>query len=171
VLNTIYTPALLKELDAVLLKAEQRAQSSAETDHVALERKMFDYLRDYAALEEAKRQCRFLQAATLAQGLTNRQAELNRISPFLGYEPYAVYGPDWEAKRCASSQTKPVAQPASLSPCCPKRPAPAPTPLTTDDSNAGRTPRSMIPAGNCSLRPGAGRIKVTPTPRVGPIAA
>ena len=28
-----------------------------------------------------------------------RQEALNRIFPFLGYEPYAVYGPDWEAKR------------------------------------------------------------------------
>ena len=99
VLNTIYTPALLKKLEASVKQAEQRAQSDAEKSHVALERKMFDYLREYVAMEVAKRECQFARAATLAEGLTNRQAELNRLSPFLGYEPYAVYGPDWEAKR------------------------------------------------------------------------
>ena len=99
VLNTIYTPALLKKLETAIQQAEQRAQSEAETSHVALERKMFDYLRDYVALENAKRECQFVRAATLAEGLTNRQTQLNRISPFLGYEPYATYGPDWEAKR------------------------------------------------------------------------
>ena len=99
VLNTIYIPALLKRLEAAIRKAEQRAQSGAETSHVALERKMFDYLRDYVAMEAAKRDCQFARAATLAEGLTNRLVGLNRISPFLGYEPYAVYGPDWEARR------------------------------------------------------------------------
>src|SRR5947209_9160359 len=60
---------------------------------------MFDYLRDYVAMETAKRDCQFAKAATLAEGLMMSQSELNRISPFFGYEPYAVYGPDWEAKR------------------------------------------------------------------------
>jgi hypothetical protein len=99
VLNTIYTPALLKKLEAALHRAEQRARSEAETSHVALEREMFDYLREYVAMEGAKRECQFDRAAAFAEGLTNRQAALNRISPFLGYEPYAVYGPDWEARR------------------------------------------------------------------------
>jgi hypothetical protein len=50
-------------------------------------------------MEAAKRDCRFAEAVRLAERLMDRQKELNRISPFLGYEPYAVYGPDWEAKR------------------------------------------------------------------------
>ena len=54
---------------------------------------MFDYVRDYVAMETAKRDCQFAKAATLAEGLMMRQSELNRISPFFGYEPYAVYAP------------------------------------------------------------------------------
>jgi hypothetical protein len=99
VLPTIYTPALLKKLEGAIKLAERRADSARAVAHVALERKMFDYLQDYVAVEAAKRACQFDRAATLAEGLTHRQAELNRISPFLGYEPYAAYGPDWEAKR------------------------------------------------------------------------
>ncbi len=106
VLNSIYTPALMKQLEAAIRKAEQRAQSAAEKSHVGLERLMFDHLRDYVAMEAAKRECRFAEAAGLADRLMQHQAGLNRISPFLGYEPYAVYGPDWEAKRLRALAAK-----------------------------------------------------------------
>jgi hypothetical protein len=99
VLNCIYTPALVRKLAACIEKAEARAQSPEEKAHVQLERMMFDQLHDYVAMEAAKRECRFAEAAALADQLTNRPAQLNRISPFLGYEPYATYGPDWEGKR------------------------------------------------------------------------
>ncbi len=99
VLNQIYTPALMRKLGAEIERAEKRAQSEAEKTHVGLERKMYDFLCDYVALERAKRECRFAEAKRLAEGLMKRQLELNRISPFLGYEPYGVYGPDWEARR------------------------------------------------------------------------
>jgi len=99
VLNSIYTPALLRKLQAAIEQAESRAQSETERSHVGLERRMFDYLRDYVAMETAKRECQFSKATALAEGLMMRQSELNRISPFFGYEPYAVYAPDWEAKR------------------------------------------------------------------------
>jgi hypothetical protein len=89
----------MRKLEAEIKRAEQRAQTEADQFHVALERKMFDFLRDYVAMESAKRGCHFAEAARLADGLMQRQQELNKISPFLGYEPYAVYGPDWEAKR------------------------------------------------------------------------
>ena len=106
VLNSIYTPALLKKLQAAIERAEQRSASAPEKAHVALERGMFDYLRDYVAMEAAKRKCDFAQAADLAEGLMRRQAGLNRISPFLGYEPYPAYGPDWEAKRLRDLASK-----------------------------------------------------------------
>jgi hypothetical protein len=99
VLNCIYSPALLEKLQNAIGRAEGLAQSEAEKSHMGLERKMFDYLRDYVAMEGAKRQCEFGRAANLAEALVRRQADLNRISPFLGYEPYPTYGPDWEAKR------------------------------------------------------------------------
>jgi hypothetical protein len=99
VLNTIYTPQLLKKLEASIKQAEQRVQSASEKSHVGVERAMFDYLRDYVAMEAAKRECRFAQAAGLADGLMKHQAELHRLSPFFAYEPYAVYAPDWENKR------------------------------------------------------------------------
>jgi hypothetical protein len=71
---------------------QQRAQAPAETAR-GLER-VFDYLRDYVALEDAKRQACFAPAAALADGLMVRQAELNRprrsrIRTLRGY------GPDW----------------------------------------------------------------------------
>lgn len=99
VLNSIYTPALMGKLAQALHRAEERARTEAEISHLALERQMFDHVRDYVAMEAAKRECHFAEAARLANGLTQRQAALNQISPFLGYEPYPAYGPDWEAKR------------------------------------------------------------------------
>lgn len=106
VLNRIYTPALMKSLERSILRAEARAQSDAERSHVALERHMFDHLRDYIALESAKRACRFTEAAGIAHAMQTRQQTLHRISPFLGYEPYSVYGPDWEAKRMQTLAAK-----------------------------------------------------------------
>jgi len=99
VLNSIYTPSLMKTLEAAIQNAARRAQSDAEKRRVEVERMMFDQLCDYVALEAAKREGRFAEAAGWAEKLMQRPAEMNKISPFFGYEPYAVYGPDWEAKR------------------------------------------------------------------------
>jgi hypothetical protein len=60
---------------------------------------MFDQLRDYMAMESAKRECRFAEAARFADQLTNHPVQMNRICSFFGYEPYATYGPDWEGNR------------------------------------------------------------------------
>jgi len=104
-LNTIYTPALLKDLGAAINDAERRVQQhgageqGAFATHVAIERAMFDYLGAYVSMEQAKRECRFAAAAHLAEELWRRHEELNRISPFLAYEPYPTYAPNWEAKR------------------------------------------------------------------------
>jgi len=94
VLNSIYTPTVVGELRSAIEQAERRAQADSEKSHVNLERRMFDYLRDYVAMEAAKRECRFVSAAGFAEGLLQRQKELNAISPFFGYEPYPTYGPD-----------------------------------------------------------------------------
>jgi hypothetical protein len=102
VLNRIYTPRLIGRLTAEINKAEKTATAEPIVTRVRLERAMFDQLQDYVAMESAKRVCQFADAARLADGLTNRQAELNRLSAFFGYEPYATYGPDWEAKRMRS---------------------------------------------------------------------
>jgi hypothetical protein len=99
VLNGIYSPALLRKLSACIAKAEARAESRAEKLHVQLEQLMFDQLRDYVAMESAKRECRFAEAARFADQLTNHPVQMNRICSFFGYEPYAAYGPDWEGKR------------------------------------------------------------------------
>ncbi|MGD0043822.1 MAG: hypothetical protein ABSE84_26030 [Isosphaeraceae bacterium] len=64
--------------------------------HSQIERLMFDQLRDYQAMESAKRACRFAEAAQFADQLTNHPAQMNRICPFFGYEPYPAWGPDWE---------------------------------------------------------------------------
>jgi len=51
------------------------------------------------AMEAAKRQGKFAQAAACAQKLVDGQKKLNSITPFMGYHPYPVYNPEWEAKR------------------------------------------------------------------------
>jgi hypothetical protein len=99
VLNSIYTPDLMTKLERAMDQAEKRVRTDAEKAHVSLERGMFDYLRDYVAMESAKRECKFASAAKLAEHMLERHKQLNRISPFIAYEPYAVYAPDWEAKR------------------------------------------------------------------------
>lgn len=99
VLNCVYTPALLRKLRVCIEKAEARALSPAEKLHVQIERLMFDQLHDYMAMESAKRECRFAEAARFADQLTNHPVQMNRLCSFLGYEPYATYGPDWEAQR------------------------------------------------------------------------
>ncbi len=99
VLNSIYSPALLTKLEAELRKAERLAATETEKAHVALEQGMFEQVRDYVSMEGAKRECQFEFAAKFAEQLMGRQKQLHSLCPFLGYEPYAVYGPDWEAKR------------------------------------------------------------------------
>jgi Glycosyl hydrolases family 2, sugar binding domain len=93
---------LMQRLEASLSKAERLAQTEPDKTHVRLERLMFDHVRDYVAMEAAKRECHFGEGASLADRLISNQQRLHAISPFLGYEPYAVYGPDWEAKRLRS---------------------------------------------------------------------
>ncbi len=102
VLNSIYTPKLMQVLERHLSKAERWTSDSPEKAHVKLERMMFNHLRDYVAMESAKRECCFREGAELADRLGANQQRLHAICPFLGYEPYAVYGPDWEAKQLRS---------------------------------------------------------------------
>ena len=63
-LNAIYTTPLLARLEKELEKAERLSKSEPEKAHVALERMMFHNLRDYLAMEAAKRECRFSEAQT-----------------------------------------------------------------------------------------------------------
>jgi hypothetical protein len=106
VLNAIYTPSLLNRLQSEITKAERLAAGEAEKSHVALERLMFEQLRDYVSMESAKRECQFEQGAKFADRLMDRQKQMHRICSFFGYEPYATYGPDWEAKRLRSLAAK-----------------------------------------------------------------
>ena len=133
---------------------------------------MFDHLRDYVAMEAAKRQCRFAEAARLADGLMQRQTELNRISPFLGYEPYAVYGPDWEAKRMRQLRGQDRRPGRQLVAVLPETARGAHRPLRRRPLRtlAGRR-ASTIPAGKrCSPRAGWENQGFR-TPRAMPIAA
>jgi hypothetical protein len=57
-------------------------------------------------MEEAKRLCNFAQAANHAGRMVELQDEMNKISPFMGWHPYAVYDCRWEKKRMAEALAK-----------------------------------------------------------------
>ena len=57
-------------------------------------------------MEEAKRTCDFARAANHADRMMELQDEMNKISPFMGWHPYAVYGCEWEKKRMDKALAK-----------------------------------------------------------------
>src|ERR1041385_3291711 len=99
ILNYIYTPQLIGRLRRCMESAERRATAEPVKTRGALERFFYDVLLDYVAMEQAKRQCRFAEAANYADRICVAETNMNRVTPFMGYWPYQAYGPSWEAKR------------------------------------------------------------------------
>lgn len=99
ILPTIYTEELMKELDGYIRRAETLAESETEKLHVRIERIIYDCLRQYVAMEKAKRGCNFSAAAGHAGRLLELEERLNGITPFMGWHPYPAYGAKWEQKR------------------------------------------------------------------------
>jgi hypothetical protein len=100
ILPSIYSDALLARLDRAM-EAAGKAAGAVEpwASRLRIDQLIHENLREYAALERAKRACDFREAAARAGGMIEIQAELNRITPFMGWRPYSVYGVDWEKKR------------------------------------------------------------------------
>ena len=99
ILPSIYTDALLEKLDRSIRAAEAAADAEPEASRLRIERLIHDNLREYVAMEKAKRSCEFREAASHAERMLEIQAALNKMTPFMGWRPYAAYGIDWEKKR------------------------------------------------------------------------
>ena len=106
ILPAIYGEELMARLDASMRAAEAAAQSEAERLHMRIERLIYDNLREFVAAEKAKRECDFTAAAAHTGRQIELQAELNRITPFMGWHPYPAYGIDWEKKRMEDAAAK-----------------------------------------------------------------
>lgn len=101
ILPTIYALDLVARLANAMRAAEAAAKTDAERAHVAIERLIFDHLREYVALESAKRAGDFKAASGHAGKMIEMQAAMNRITPFMGWHPYPVYDVVWERDRMA----------------------------------------------------------------------
>ena len=170
VLNSIYTPELITKLARAIEQAEKGAQTEAEKSHVLLERGMFDYLRDYVAMESAKRECKFARAADVAEKMMQRYKQLNRIPPFIAYEPYAVYAPDWEAKRMRTLAGKTDGANGKLLAILPETARGRTDPFDNGRFQRWQDARFDDSNGNASSRPKAGTPRASPTPKATLIA-
>ncbi len=106
ILRSIYTESLMSKLDTLIRRSETVGRSANEKAHLKIERVIYDHLCEFVAMEEAKRRCDFAQAAKHAGRMLELQQELNKISPFMGWHPYAVYGCEWEKKRMEKALAK-----------------------------------------------------------------
>jgi hypothetical protein len=106
ILRAIYSESLMAKLDASIRAGEAAAQSETEKLHLRLERLIYDNLREFVAAEKAKREGDFAAAAEHTGRQIELQAEMNRITPFMGWYPYPTYGPEWEKKRMEAAAAK-----------------------------------------------------------------
>jgi len=106
ILRSIYTESLMSKLDSLIRAAEKAAKSEKEKEHLRIERIVYDHLCEFVAMEKAKRMCNFEKAANHAGRMVELQDKMNKISPFMGWHPYAVYDCQWEKKRMEKAQAK-----------------------------------------------------------------
>jgi len=106
ILPHIYTDRLMARLDRAMRQAQRRARSRAARLHVGLERLIHDHLRQYVALEKAKQECRYIEAADCAQRMLELKEQMNKVTPFMGWRPYRVYSMAWERERMRELATK-----------------------------------------------------------------
>ena len=106
ILRSIYTVRLMSKLDSLIRAAERAAKSEKEKAHLRIERVIYDHLCEFVAMEKTKRMCNFAKAANHAGRMVEMQATMNKISPFMGWHPYAVYDCKWEKKRMEKARAK-----------------------------------------------------------------
>jgi hypothetical protein len=106
ILPAIYGETLMARLDASMREAADAAQSEDEKLRMRIERLIYDNLCCFVAAEKAKRAADFAAAAAHTGRQIELQAELRRITPFMGWHPYPAYGTEWEKKRMESTAAK-----------------------------------------------------------------
>jgi hypothetical protein len=89
----------MSRLDTAIVAAEAAARTDTLRTRLRLERVMYDHLRAFVALENAKAAGAFATAAKHAGRLVASQKEMNKLTPFMGWHPYKVYACDWERER------------------------------------------------------------------------
>lgn len=99
ILPRIYTDALMAQLDTNMRAAERLAGSDMEKQHVGVERLIYDHLRAYVAMEKAKQVCDYATAQRNTERMIELKAQMNAITPFMGWYPYPAYDAAWEQKR------------------------------------------------------------------------
>jgi len=99
ILPLIYTDDLLAKLGEAILKAETNATAEPFRTRVELERMIYDHLLGHMAIEKAKQQCRYGDAAEIVRQQIERRDRMAEITPFMGWLAFEVYGMPWEEER------------------------------------------------------------------------
>lgn len=145
ILRAIYSEVLMAKLDASIRAAEAASQSETEKLHVRLDRLIYDNLREFAAAEKAKREGDFAGAAAHTGRQIEIQAQMNRITPFMGWHPYPTYGVEWEKKRMEGAAAKTGGTEGELVALLPEM-----TRFRTDPFDDGRYQRWQEPSTDLS---------------------
>ena len=77
-------------------------QTQNRLDYLVTKVKMSPHSRD----DSDQHMCSFEKAANNAGRMVELQSQMNKISPFMGWHPYTVYGCKWEKKRMEKAHAK-----------------------------------------------------------------
>ncbi len=106
ILPTIYSETLMSRLDSSIRAAETAAAAEPYTYRLRIERVIYDNLCAFVAAEKAKREGDLAAAAGHVQRMIDLHAEMNKLTPFMGWQPYPAYGIAWEKKRLDKAAAK-----------------------------------------------------------------
>jgi len=145
ILPAIYTDSLMATLNQCIRTAESAVSSENEKLHLKIERLIYDHLREYVALEKAKRACDFASAVAHVERMAELQARMNAVTPFMGWYPYPAYGIAWEKKRMEKLAAKTTGPDGDLVALLPEQAI-----FRTDPFDEGRFERWQEPAADTS---------------------
>lgn len=106
ILRTIYSETLMAKLDASIKAAEAAAESQPEKYRLKIERAIYDNLREFVAMEKAKREGDLTAAVGHCGRMIEIKAEMMKLTPFMGWQPYPAYDIAWEKKRMEAAAAK-----------------------------------------------------------------
>lgn len=101
ILPEIYNDVLMNTIREAMREAVLAADAEPFHQRVHLEQLVFNVLEHYVVMEKAKQDCRYDEAMKRCEQMLAIKKEMNDITPFFGWRPYPVYGPEWERKRMA----------------------------------------------------------------------
>ncbi|GMU21064.1 MAG: hypothetical protein AMXMBFR13_11580 [Phycisphaerae bacterium] len=145
ILPAIYSDALMTRLDTLFRQAEAAAQSDAEKQRMRLESLIFENLCEYVAMEKAKRAGDLAAALKCIDRMLAIRDQQNKITPFMGWVPYACYGTDWEKTRLEGALAKTNGTQGELVTWLPEKAA-----FRTDPFDDGRYERWQEPSTDLS---------------------